>query len=384
MNKKILLVDDESNILSSLSRQLKPAYEISTAESGQEGLEKIKQEGEFALVISDYKMPEMNGLEFLTKVKDVFPDTVRVMLTGQADFEAVINVINEGNIFRFLTKPCPPELLKKNVVDALNQFQLIKSEKELLSKTLSGSIQVMTDILVLAKPQAFNRGLRVRDIVKKILNVLNLENAWQIEIAAMLSQIGCVTIPDEILYKIYRNLPVSPEDKLIYQLHTKTSSEIIGKIPRFEEVAKIILNQEKYYNGSGFPNDGKKGDKIPLGARILRLAIDYDSSFQIDNSSTNALEKIKSRTGWYDDKLVSLLEQVISGARPSKRKYVMREVKIIDLDENMYMAEETVSAAGVVLNGARQRVTHALKVTLKNYLENQQVKETVKVLCYVD
>ncbi len=383
MNDRIMIVDDEDNILSSIRRQLRGKYDLTTVNSAGEALEILKKSKPYAVVMSDYKMPVMNGADFLAGVKKISPDTVRMMLTGQADMQAVVKVINEGNIFRFLTKPCPPDMLIKNIQDGIDQFHLMIAEKELLSKTLGGSLQVMTDILVLAKPQAFNRGLRVKEISRKILSSIKVDNAWQIEIAAILSQIGCVTVPDEILNKVYKDLPMTPEDKVIYQLHTRTSSEIISKIPRMGKVAEIIAYQEKYYNGTGFPKDGRKGRDLPLGSRILRIAMDYDNLIQSKSSVDEAIEIIKSRKGWYDDKLVEILENTMKKTE-SKRKFTIEDVPIKDMNENMYLAEDIISASGTIIGSKNQKVTKTLIVTLSNYLKNKEIKDRISVINYVD
>ncbi len=383
MTDKILIVDDEENILSSIRRQLRGKYDLTTAVSGRAALKILDASKKFSVVMSDYKMPEMNGAQLLAEVKTRAPDTVRMMLTGQADMEAVVNVINEGSIFRFLTKPCPSELLVKNIDEGIRQFKLINAEKELLSKTLSGSLQVMTDILVLAKPQAFNRSLRVKEIAKKMLKQMKIEAAWQIEIAAMISQIGCVTVPDSILNKVYKDLNISHEDRVMYQLHTQTSSEIISKIPRMENVAQIIAYQEKYYNGTGFPSDGVRGEDLPLGSRILRIAMDYDNLMQANISSEEAIEKIKERNGWYDRKLVEVLEKSLTKTG-SRKKFSIMDISLKELTEEMYLSEEIVTASGVILGGRNQRVTKTMIVTLDNYHKNGEITDRVSVLKYVD
>ncbi len=381
MSEKILIVDDEENILSSIRRQLRGKYDLITAISGKAALKILDTPKKFTIVLSDYKMPEMNGAQLLSAVKEISPDTVRMMLTGQADMDAVIKVINEGNIFRFLTKPCPSELLIKNIDEGIKQFRLINAEKELLSKTLSGSLQVMTDILVLAKPQAFNRSLRVKEIAKKMLNQMKIEGAWQIEIAAMISQIGCVTVPDSILNKVYKNLNISHEDRVMYQLHTRTSSEIIAKIPRLGHVSQIIAYQEKYYNGTGFPNDGVRGKDLPLGSRILRIAMDYDNLLQSDTSCEDALKSIKERNGWYDEKLVEVLEKSVKKTE-NRKKFSIMDISIKELSEEMYLSEEIVTASGVILGGKNQKVTKTMIVTLENYYKNEEIKDRVSVLKY--
>src|SRR5829696_4359 len=135
---KILCVDDERNVLEAYQRSLRKEFHIEIATSGAEGLAAVESQGPYAVIVSDMRMPGMDGIRFLAKVKEKAPDSVRIMLTGNADQQTAIEAVNEGNIFRFLTKPCPPETLAKALSAGLQQYWLVVAEKELLEKTLSG------------------------------------------------------------------------------------------------------------------------------------------------------------------------------------------------------------------------------------------------------
>ncbi|HUL31620.1 MAG TPA: response regulator, partial [Thermodesulfobacteriota bacterium] len=115
MENKILFVDDDANLLASYERQLRKQFPIETSLGVKEGLVAIKERSPYAVVVSDLRMPEMDGIQFLSKVREITPDTVRMMLTGYADLQNTIDAVNEGNIFRFLTKPCSPETLVKSL-----------------------------------------------------------------------------------------------------------------------------------------------------------------------------------------------------------------------------------------------------------------------------
>src|SRR3569833_7072 len=125
MADKILFVDDDANLLASCERNYRRHYQLETANGGELGLEKIATRGPFAVVVSDMQMPKMNGIQFLAAVKERAPETVRIMLTGNADVEVATGVVNQGNIFRFLTKPVPPDVLAKALDDALAQHRLV-------------------------------------------------------------------------------------------------------------------------------------------------------------------------------------------------------------------------------------------------------------------
>ena len=162
MNEKILCVDDDINILRAFRRLMQKEYMFEIANSGQAALTLIAEQGPFAVVVSDLKMPEMDGVQFLTTVREKSPDSIRVMLTGQADLETAIAAVNEGNIFRFLTKPCSPEILGKTLQAALEQYRLVTAERTLLRQTLVGSVQVVTNTLNLVNPTAFGQGSRLK------------------------------------------------------------------------------------------------------------------------------------------------------------------------------------------------------------------------------
>ena len=219
MNKKVLFVDDEANVLDAIRRKLRKKFKISTALSGAEALKLIRQKGPFTVLVSDMRMPEMNGVQLLSKVKDIAPDTVRMMLTGNADQETAIQAVNEGSIFRFFTKPCPPELLENGIAGAIEQYRLVTAEKELLNKTLNGSIKVLTEILSLVNPAAFSRSYRIRNYVREIALKLQLPNLWQFQIAALLSQIGCVTLPGDTVEKMYKGIRLEKDEEIMYRSH---------------------------------------------------------------------------------------------------------------------------------------------------------------------
>ncbi|MBW1699478.1 MAG: response regulator, partial [Deltaproteobacteria bacterium] len=132
MTEKILVVDDEQNLLNAIYRQLRKSFQIDTALGPEQGLTAVENKGPYAVVISDLRMPAMDGIQFLARVKQINPETVRMMLTGNADLEKTIQAVNEGNIFRFFTKPCPPEILAGGLRSGIEQYQLVTAERELL------------------------------------------------------------------------------------------------------------------------------------------------------------------------------------------------------------------------------------------------------------
>lgn len=244
MSERILCVDDDPNILQAYQRALRKQFHIEIALGGEEALAAVINQGPYAVVVSDMQMPGMNGVEVLKKVKEHAPDTVRMILTGNADQQTALEAVNEGHIFRFMTKPCPPETFAKILEAGLAQYRLIRGERDLLSKTFSACVKVLTDVLSAVSPTAFGKASRVRQIARQLCRELGLKS-WQIEVAAMLSQIGCVGIPEQILAKAYDREELTPAERKMFEAYPLAGRQLIAGIPRLEEVAEIIAYQQQ-------------------------------------------------------------------------------------------------------------------------------------------
>ncbi len=377
MSEKVLFVDDDANILAACQRQLRKHYMVDTALGGELGLEKIKTQGPYAVVVADMRMPGMNGVQFLSKVKEYSPQSVRMMLTGNTDQQTAIDAVNEGNIFRFLNKPCPPDVMIRVVNAGIEQYRLIMAEKELLEKTLGGIVKVLTDVLTLVNPAAFGRASRVRNIARELSEHLHVDKIWQMEIAVMLSQLGYVAIPKEILLKLYNGINLSEKELQIFESYPQIGYELIAKIPRLESVATIIAYQEKHFDGSGIPQDAKHGEEIPLESRIMKLTLDFESFISSGFSENDALEIIHMREGWYDPSIVKLLGTIVS--RNMKKE--TRTVRINELASGMILNENINDAiSGETIISCGYEVTQSMCMHLRNLAMVDKIHDQVRVI----
>lgn len=375
MSDRILCVDDDPNILQAYQRTLRKQFRLETMQGGEAALAAIAEHGPYAVVVADMRMPGMNGVELLARIKVQAPDTVRMMLTGNSDQQTALQAVNEGEIFRFLTKPCAPESLAKAIEAGIRQHHLITAERELLSKTLSGSVKLLTDILGLVNPAASGRASRVQRLVHDLCAELQVAPAWPVELAAMLSQIGCATIPEETLAKIYRGETVSDRDLAAYQEHPRIGGELLSNIPRLEPVAEIVGYQEKLFDGQGLPADYRRGELIPLGSRILKVALDWDSLLLGNLSIEIALAYLASRSGSYDPAVVRALQSI----QQIDAVHLVRSVRTSDLVDGMILAEDVRSIRHTLLCTKGQEVTAAVRFRLKNYMVNVGLAGPVKV-----
>jgi response regulator RpfG family c-di-GMP phosphodiesterase len=375
--ENILMVDDEAHLLDSFRRELRGKVKLDTALSGDAALTTIADQGPYAVVISDFKMPGMNGVELLARVKKAAPDTVRMMLTGYADLSSTIQAINQGNIFRFLTKPCDSKTLMRALVDGIRQYRLVRAEKDLLDQTLRSSVKVLSDLLALLKPDALGRANRITRYVNDLAYYFGVDHNWELETAALLSQIGCITLPDNIIRKVSRGIPLELQEKRIFLQHPQTGADMVANIPRMEGVARIIAYQEKNFDGSGVPEDDVREDGIPLGARIIKVLFDFDALVAAGDSKGRALEKMKKRTGLYDPALLTAFDMVLG----VEAKYDVKEVNVIELEAGMILAEDvTQHTSGKRLLAEGQELSDTLIKSIRSYHRIYAVKEPIKVM----
>ncbi len=381
IEEKILFVDDDVRILSAYKRKLRKHFKVETAVGGGEGLETLREKGPFAVVISDMKMPGMDGIEFLTIVRETAPDTVRMMLTGYAEVSTAMNAVNEGNIFRFLTKPCPPELLVKSLRAGLEQYRLVIAEKDILDKTLSGTIRTLTEILSMMDPKLFDRLLTLRESIRTLALHLKIPNVWELEIAAMLSKIGQVTIPPMVMVKAQSGRPLTPVEKEMINRAPQVGYDLLSRIPRLENVAKIILYQNKYYNGLGLPKDRVKEKQIPLGSRLLKILSDLTQLQAKGYAMNRAFDIMASRTGWYDPKLLSITSRILL-AKDKQRFHTdipSQQIKLAQLRPGHLLTSHILTKDNMLLVSAGQRITDALLLRISNWAKITGIREPIFV-----
>ena len=255
MPEKILMVDDESSVLVGYQRIFHHEFQIDTAPAGRRPWLALKATGPYAVVVSDMRMPEMDGASLLAKVKLLAPETVRIMLTGNSDIQSAVSAVNEGNIFRFLTKPCNKEALAKALTAGLVQYRLLTVEKDLLENTLQGCIQVLTEMLALVNPAAFGRAQRIRRYMHQVAERMDLESPWRFEVAAMMSQLGCVTLHPETIEAVHAGRPLPPDEQARFDAHPGVAHDLLAKIPRLEPMAWMIAHQNRLRAGRRRPGD---------------------------------------------------------------------------------------------------------------------------------
>jgi len=374
MTEKILFVDDEPNVLQSIQRQLRKRFEMEIAEGPEEALRILKEQGPFAVIVSDMRMPHMTGVELLAQTKDLYPDMVRLMLTGNADQETAMEAVNTGQIFRFLTKPCPQATFVTSLALALRQYRLITAEKELLQKTLKGCINVLSELLGVANPLAFSSGLRIKDYVVYIAQTLQLPGIWQYEIAALMSQIGCITLPGDVLSKVFAGQELTQAELEMYQQHPLTGAALLEKIPRLENVTKMIEWQQKRYNEYTVEMKTSQLEEVLIGAQILKAVIDLDLQLFRGVGRGDALSLLRKQKNHYNPEVLDALDTITVEERGQ-----IISLNVSHISDGMVAAEDVMAKNGVMIIPKGQIITKPLLQGLINFSMQVGVVEPIRV-----
>ena len=357
MVEKILLVDDDKNILDGYRRILSREFLLETALGGEPALKMVEESGPYAVVVSDMRMPGIDGIQLLGRIRVLAPNTVRVMLTGNADMNTAIDAINEGNIFRFLNKPCGKEMMAKTLTAALVQYRLVTAEDHLLEQTLSGCIQVLTEVLSLVNPAAFGRAERARRYIHQIVGAMKLGNPWQYEVAAMMSQLGCVTLAPETIQAVYGGEALSANEQAQYEAHPSVAYSLLSKIPRLEPIAWMIEHQNRPITA-----DDSAGKDICLGAEILRLTLAYEKLIQKGRSRNEAVHTLALQNKGFSPEFFEALVAL----DPNAEEGEIRTCRIELLNMGMIIQSDIRTTDGVLIVSKGQEVSPPLVLKLKN------------------
>jgi response regulator RpfG family c-di-GMP phosphodiesterase len=388
-NKKILYVDDEKELLNSFTSLMrKENLQIHTLNESMKIEDMINSEGPFAVVLSDQRMPDYDGVKVLEIIKQNSPETIRVLVTGYSDYNDTIRAINAGGITSYISKPWKDEEFKFQVSNWVTQYNLKqqnsyllnrldeenKKLNELLEGTLKGSIKVLVDILSLFNSHSFSRSNHLRKIARNIAFKLQLKKAWEIEIAILLSQIGCIGIPLEILEKKSHSLPLTYNEEKLYNTYPAIGKSLIKNIPRLEIVAEIIsfqLSEEPAYDYIA-----NVESNLPVAVNLLKLLIDFDSLVSSGRTEKDAVKIIRHRAK-YDRELITALDVEVAGIYDG---LTIVKKELADLKEGTVLAADIKDINGNVILKKGNELSQVALLHLLNYSTTKAILTPVLIL----
>ncbi|HPF69420.1 MAG TPA: response regulator [Candidatus Krumholzibacteria bacterium] len=374
---RILCVDDEENILKALVRNLRRRYDVTTATGGREALALMAAADEpFAVIVSDMRMPEMNGVMFLEEAQKIHPDSTRILLTGYAELQSVIASINKGRIFRFLSKPCPVEALLAAIRDALRQYHLLSTERVLLEQTLTGSIRAMADMLAVANPAAFGHADRVRQLALNLAKQSKVEVLWPVEVAAMLAQLGCITLPPDTATRFYRGETLTLREQEMVARIPVVTCQILGNIPRLEAVLELLAPEDPDPAARARAAERAHAEQLQKSRAILRLASDVERLRAVGWSAARIRDWLRTNKSRYDEALLHLYEEI---AAPDEGAEPVRGVTVREMQVGMTLVEDVKTETGLLLVAAGQEVTLGLLEKINNFHDASGLQEPLWV-----
>ena len=303
------------------------------------------------VIVSDMHMPTESGAEFLGAVQQKHPLTTRIMMTADNDQDVAARAVNEGAIFRFLRKPCKSVELAKSLRDGMEHHRLLSVERELLEETLRGSISLLVDILSDLKPLAFGRSSRVKRMVEQICEKKNFLNAWELKIAATLSQIGCISLSDEVLEAIHNGTKPKAVDEIEFNKHPAFGEKLLQKIPRLEQVSQLVGNQLRHFEDLERLFDCVEQRKY---AAIIAVCVEFDRLTAGSKNKLTAIEELKALPKRFSKEIVEVIETIV------QEKRVHRTVAINELKVGMILESDVRDDRGSMLIAKGQEISEVV------------------------
>ncbi len=352
-------------------------YDVSVAMDGREALESVVEEPP-DLILLDIMMPEMDGYEVCRRLKgdERFAKIPIIFLTALTEVENKTKGFQLGAV-DYITKPFEIAEVKARVETHLKLRNSEQRLKQLLEKTLGGAIGMLTDILSISNPSAFGRASRVKHHVEVLAKKLNMNRFWQIRMAAMLSQIGCITVSSETIERIYRGEDVSSEEKASFDRHPRVGYELLCKIPNLQEVAEIVARQQDLDADTGHKGSDEMANLVRVGSRILKLALDYEKMIFAGESPSGAIAVLKSHEREYGHEL---LAQFLPMIENETSKSPIRQLRAGELTPGMVIHQDILTKKGKLLIKAGTEVSLPVYETLHNFARTGFIEEPFQVL----
>jgi len=372
---RIILFEDDPSLAETTRMSLDTlGYQVlgvfPSADAALESVAELKPD----LILMDIELAgSTDGIQAATEIHRRFGIPI-VFTTGLDDKPTILRAL-ETKPFGYVIKPYGTQELEAAIEMALYRVQRDKERDEILEKTVGGSIKILTEILSVIDTESFGRGQKLRNLMLDLAQALKIPTVWELEVAAVMSHIGFVLIPNSIVRKHRLRVPLNSVEHALLTRCPEFGNELLMRVPNLEPVAQIVLYQNKEFDGSGFPDDSISGAEIPLGARMLRVLGDYIDMESAGTSKAHAIEIMNKASGRYDPKMLqeailSVIDAPPKGAKPLK----LSELKIGQL---LMASVETMD--GTVLVAAGQTLSNLSLKRLSNFDQLSGIKEPIYV-----
>jgi CheY-like chemotaxis protein len=355
---RVLCVDDDALLLDILTRTIGGDYEVLISSSGAEALQLIENSEPIQVVVSDHRMPGLSGAQFLQTVREKYPLIVRVLLTGETDLVEAVAAMNQAGLFRFLLKPAARPVLLDTLRAAVAQYQLQVAERELLQKTLIGTMRALSDVLAIANPIAFGHVGRIQELALAVANQMKLPEQWPLEFASLASQLGHIALPERTLRRLYAGDSLSPQESAQVTQSALVAERILKRIPRLGPVTDILSSL-----ATGRKSDGSRTCES-IGAEILRVVSAYEAVERTTSSRDTAVHRLRAQAARFDPGVVNALTELL-GLKLAEDETI--EVPIDRMCVDMIVAQDVCTRTGALLVPRGYRVSESFMARLGNF-----------------
>jgi response regulator RpfG family c-di-GMP phosphodiesterase len=345
--QRILIVDDTPANIKILNDLLRSQYHISVVTNGPDALQFVESEYKPDLILLDIMMPEMDGYEVCRRLKnnEETKNIPVLFVTAKSEVKDETFGLSLGAV-DYITKPIEPNIIKARIKTHLELESVKKELQTLLNQTLSGSMRVLIEILSLFNPHIFNRSSQLRSLMKQIVKYLQLDNAWEYELAAMLYNIGYISFPAGLIDKLAQNEPLKDNEKKIFDAHPKVGARLIEKIPSLENISGMILNQNiPFYQISAKVQALNESPSL-IGGHLLKIIGDFNELISGDLPPEAVIVQMQEKRGIYSPELLMALKEVL---RISEEDSDIRMLKLHEITEGMILDENIYSSSKKVL-----------------------------------
>ena len=364
MNRRVLCVDDEASVLEGFRRLLRKDVELTTAASGPAALEVLRAGAPFAVVVTDMRMPGMDGLQLLAAVQEGWPLTVRMMLTGNNDLQTAMDAVNQGRVFRFMTKPCSIEVMRANLAAGIEQYRLLTAEKDLLDKTVAGSIHLLTELIDLLDPRLFQRSRRIREVMRYLAKQTASPIGWQTDLAVLLGDIGLLTLPEELRRKRGQGAALDATEQALIDGVPATGARLLRHIPRLEAVADLIVSAP----------DAARGDIQRI--RACAAFVELETAGLAPADCVSRLRAGGQHAADLIDHLAAITPRDAPAAAPQGET---RSLTVRQLASGMVLLDHLCLTDGRTLVSSGHRLTAAMLERVRNFHSLAGLREPIAV-----
>jgi response regulator RpfG family c-di-GMP phosphodiesterase len=368
--QRILLVDDDRDLLRALGDGLTGSFDVEAVADPRMALELLEEGREFAIVVADMRMPGMSGLDLLRQARSIAPNVSRMVLTSLDDAQTAIAAINEGNVCRYLTKPCSLPTLETAIREALDLRHTVHHLLESQFRMLSGTVEVLAKVIQMVKPDTHTLAQRLSQRMRELALEMRHPEFWDLEVAAMLAPLGAIGAGD----------PASGQETAAAFSgdFPQAAAALLRQIPRMEKIASSLAYLGKNFDGSGLPRDGVAGTRIPIGARMLRVVRDLEERLSAGQTAADALGSMQQTTGSYDPNVLTAAVACF-GTLSEIETMVAIPVAWESLREGDTLADDIPSESGSLLLTKGCRVTPNLKRMLQEMAARGGMPGSVRI-----